>query len=241
MTALKLSLLLAPLVLADVGARQGNVYLGPVRDIDCKADAGLYCTRDAGEPILRLHCVGATATEAGCVTPGAQTWAGTKTLTGDERIVGHVHASLTACSSGLKGTWQTCTTHSSPVFCNGTSNIELLGSVAAEYELWPIHVDGIPVPFFGATTVSSTSSWTITAVSGFWNPGSGAGSLPLTFLSAAGTCTCTIDCDVPTARTTCSGNCTIAASDTIYGLRGTTTCTLDPAVGGNLAVMGTMP
>lgn len=235
-----LGALVAAVALADTDWRNANAEIGPVKAVNCAPDAGLYCSRDAGS-VGNIRCLGATATEPGCVTPSAQTLAGDKTFNGDVRIVGHVHASLTACAAGKKGTWQTCTTHNSPVFCDGTTNYEMLGALAAEYELWPIFVDGIPAAFFAGTTVSSTSSWTITALAGFWNLGAGAGSLPLTFASSAGTCTCTIDCDAPLGRATCTGSCTVPAGGTIFGLRGTSTCTLDPSVGGNLAVMGTMP
>ena len=242
--ALIASLLVAPLVLADIGFRQGTTYIGPVRDIDCAHDGGLYCTRDAGIAIGRLRCVTASATEPGCITPSDQTLAGTKTLTGDLRLVGHVHASLTACSSGVKGMWQTCTGHNAPVFCDGTNNIELLGTSAPEEVLWPIYVNGVPVPFMGAITLSSSSSWTITSVMGWWGVGTGSGSFPITFVSSAGTCTCSIDCDVPGARTACTGNCTAPASGNVFAfgaLSGTSTCTRDPYVGGNLLVMGTQP
>lgn len=242
MRAAALLLLLPSLVLADIGWRQGGVAgSNRVIDVQCQSDGGLYCVRDAGTQIGLISCTGATATEPGCITPSAQTLAGTKTLTGDLRLVGHVHASLTACASGTKGTWQTCTGHNAPVFCDGTNNIEFLGGASAETPLESLHVDGIPATVFGAFTLSGTSSWTITAVTGFWGVGTGVGSLPLTLVSTAGTCTCTIDCDNPGARTACSGNCTIPVSTTVFGFRGTSTCTLDPYVGGNLTVMGTRP
>lgn len=236
------SLLLAPLVLADVGLRNGNTYVGPVRDIDCLRDAGLSCSRDAGESIGRLRCNGASASEPGCVVPGDQDMpTGKKTWNGRQRIVGVVHASLTACSSGEKGTWQTCTTHNAPVFCDGTTNRELLGSAGGEYQLATIKADGLPVTFMGAATISSTSGWTISAVATLWGVGTGSGSMPITIIGTAGTCTCSVDCDVPLARTSCSGVCAFSAADTLYIFRGTSTCTKDPYANGTLALMGTSP
>ena len=226
---------------ADVGLKQGTTVIGPVRDISCVSDGGLYCSRDAGTAIGSIRCVGATATETGCVTPSAQTFAGDKTFTGDPRIVGHVHGSLTACSSGVKGMWPTCTTHNAPVFCDGTANQELIGSSGSEEVLLAWYVDGIPVPFANSVTLDSASTWTINAVAGMWVAGTGSGSLLITLVHTGGTCTCTIDCDVPGARTACSGNCTVAASASLGMGRGTSTCTLDPRVVGNLHVMGTRP
>jgi hypothetical protein len=73
-------------VLADVGLRQGGTAIGPARDLDCGTDGGLYCTRASGSTVGKIQCVGATATETGCVTVGTQT------VTGDKTIVGVVKA-----------------------------------------------------------------------------------------------------------------------------------------------------
>jgi hypothetical protein len=77
-----IALLLAPLLLGDVGQRNAGTYLGPIRDLDCTKDGGLWCSRDAGTAIGSIRCVSATATTPGCVDTLAQTWAGNKTLTG---------------------------------------------------------------------------------------------------------------------------------------------------------------
>lgn len=242
MKLLKLALLFVPLVvLADTGWRQGNASLGPVRDIDCTRDGGLWCSRDAGTQIGSIKCLGATATETGCVTPNAQTLAGDKTLTGDLRLVGHVHASLTACDANHKGTRQTCTTHNAEVFCNGTDNIETLGSASAEELLWPIYVNGIPGGFFGAITLSSTSGGTITSVMGSLAGGSGSGSATVSLTHSGGTCTCTIDCDAPASRNACTGNCSLSAGASVGCLGVVSGCTLAPYVNGNLNVMWTRP
>src|SRR5262245_45684167 len=227
--------------LADVGHRAAGVYLGPVHDIDCSRDGGLLCTRDSGTAIGSLRCNGATSTEAGCVTPAAQTWAGTKTLTGDVRIVGHVHASLTACSSGVKGTWQTCTTHNAPVFCDGTNNIEFVGGASSEEMLAAVYVNGVPPPVMGGFTLASTTSWTITAIGGSWGIGTGAGSITVAVIHSGGTCSCAVDCDAPTGRNACTGNCTVAPSAAAGVVRSSSGCTIDPYVNGNLYLMGVRP
>jgi hypothetical protein len=241
MRALALLLFVPLVVLADVGAQNAGVSVGQIRDLDAARDGGLSLIRDAGTAVGKLRCVEATAAEPGCVTPSAQTFAGTKTLTADIRLVGHVHGSLTACAAGTKGTWQTCTTHSAPVFCNGTTNIEYLGSSSAEELFYGLFVDGVPSLAIGAFNFSSTSGGTITALTGLWGAGTGAGSLPINLIHSGGTCACNIDCDVPGARTACSGNCSVSASALVTVSRGTSTCGLNPFVLGNLGVMGTKP
>lgn len=245
-TALLLSFA-ASIALADVGFRQGNSPQSsfvPVRELECARDAGLTCVRDAGYSIGLLRCVSANTTEPGCVTPSDQTWEGKKTFNNRARIVCKNHGSLTACSSGEKGTWQTCCTHNAPVFCDGTSNIETLGSQSDEAVLGALYVHGIPATVvFGGFTLPSTASWTINALSAQWVAGAGTGTLRLTILGTAGDCLCDIDCDAPLGRSTCAGSCTYSASDTIIftrspGSSGTVACTLDPHVIGNLNVMG---
>lgn len=231
-------LLLLPLVvLADVGFREGLTYIGPVRDINCAADGGLYCTRDAGVAIGNLQCLSATTTEPGCVTPSAQSWSGTKTFNGDTRLVGHAHASLTACSSGVKGLWQTCTTHNAPVFCNGTSNVELLG--ATSFQLLPaIYVNGLlhsNLSILGAWALPY--SYTITNVSGF--VGAGAGTTQnLRFSDGTNFCDCSIDCTAGGTNFTCSGNCTYAASALVVSAITSDGCTTPTTVKGVLTPAG---
>lgn len=232
-----LMLFVACAALADVGLKQGSAAIGPVRDISCASDGGLICTRTSASSRGNLFCNGATATEPGCVTPSDQTWSGNKTTTGDVRLVGHAHSSLTACDASHKGNWQTCTTHNAPVFCNGTSNVELAGSSAQETLLSSVYVNGIPPGFLGGFTVASTASWTINAITGFWGAGTGSGTLPITIVGPAGTCTCAVDCDNPLGRTACTGTCTFSGGSTLF-LFNTSTCTKDPYVGGNLAMMG---
>lgn len=239
---MKALLLLPLMVFGDVGEFNAGTYIGPIKDLNCKADGGLLCVRDAGTSMGHISCNPASSVETGCVTPSAQTWAGTKTIsTGGVRIVGVAHASLTACASGTKGLQQFCTGHNSPVYCDGTTNIEIFSSSAPQQPLHAMFVHGIPAGVVGYYTANSTTTETITALVGFWGAGTGSGSLPITIISGAGTCTCSVDCDVPLNRTTCSGNCAVPASSEIIALRGTSTCTLDPYVGGLLEVMGTRP
>ena len=242
---LLLSMFVAPIALAQLGLRQGTGAAKQIRDLSCVSDGGLYCSRDAGSAIGGISCVGATATETGCVTPTAQTFAGTKTLSGDFRLIGHAHASLTACSSGVKGMWQTCTTHNAPVFCDGTNNIETLGSATGEQTLHAIAIDGIPggnalFPF-ASFTLSASSQATITAISGGWGVGSGSGSLPIGLIHSGGTCLCAVDCDAPALRTPCTGSCSVSADAGVSAARGTSTCTLDPFIASGLTVEGTLP
>jgi hypothetical protein len=227
-------------VFADTGLRTGNSSsFISVRDLECQRDAGLLCSRDAGTHTGLLRCASASATEPGCVNTTTQAFIGAKTWNGRQRIVGVAHASLTACSSGEKGTWQTCTTHNSPVFCDGTDNHELLGSSSDEEVLAAVYVNGYFPPYwFGGVTLPSTAGWTLNAVSGFLGAGAGTGSLTLTVSDLINTCTCSIDCDSPTGRTACSGSCSWAASSNLLVLRSSSTCTKDPSVAGNLYLMG---
>jgi hypothetical protein len=229
-------LLLPALVLADVGLRNGGTYMGPVRDIDCARDAGLTCFRDAGYAIGKISCNPATATETGCVTVGAQTWAGSKSLTGDLQLVGHTHASLTACSSGLKGTWQTCTTHNAPVFCDGTSNIEIAGSTSYQ-QFPPLYVNGLlHANLFFLSAWTLPYAYTITSVSGFIGAGAGT-TQTLRFTDGTNNCDCSIACTGAT-NLTCSGNCSFAASTGVYSEIVSDGCTSPPTVKGLLVPTG---
>lgn len=225
---------------ADSKIMQGSTVIGPVRDLKCVADAGVLCGRDTGS-IGTFRCVAGSSTEPGCVVPAAQAFSGDKTWNGSQRIVGSVHGALEACSGGTKGTWQTCTTHNAPVFCDGTNNIELLGASSGEGLLTSLDVNGIPSSNFGQFVLSSSSSATITAITGEWNAGTGGGTIILGFTGTFGSCSCTVSCAAPTVRTACSGNCTVTANATVTAIRGAATCTLDPWVTGSLNVLGTRP
>jgi len=243
MRPLALFLLLVPLVvLADNGLRTGNsTPFLPVRDLECQRDGGLTCFRDAGTTIGALRCTAATATETGCVTPSAQSWSGTKTqTTGGYRIVGSSHATLTACASGTKGLQQTCTTHSALVWCDGTTNLELVGSTSGEQVLTSVGVSGVPIGYYGAGQLSAGGAWTVVnAVKALWVPGTGSGALSWIITDGiSNTCTCDVDCDVPGTRATCSGVCAFAAGTVLFYGAFATTCTTDPVVLGNLEVMG---
>jgi hypothetical protein len=230
-------LLLPALVLADVGMRSGGTYIGPVRDIDCARDGGLLCSRDAGTSIGSLRCNVASSTEPGCVAPTAQTWSGTKTITGgDFRLVGHTHAGLTACSSGLKGTWQTCTDHNAPVFCNGTANYELIG--ATSYETFPpIYVNGLlHANLFYLSDWTLPYAFTVTNVSGFIAGGAGT-TQTLRFTDGVSNCDCSIACTGAT-NLTCSGGCTFSASTAVYSSIVSDGCTSPPTVKGVLTPAG---
>lgn len=229
-------------VFADTGLRTGNSssFL-QVRELECAADAGLWCIRDAGTSIGKLSCVGATATETGCVTPSAQTYAGTKTLTGDLRLVGHLHSALTACAAGQKGTLQTCTSHSALVYCNGTTNIELVG-LGNTVELPPIYVNGLLHANLGyLATWNLPFSYTITGVSGSIAAGAGT-TQTLRFTDGVNNCDCSIDCTVGTSSGAspliCAGNCTFAASTQVAPLITADGCTTPTTARGELHPAG---
>lgn len=210
-------LLLVPfVVLADNGLRQGGTYIGPIVDIDCAADGGLYCTRDAGVRIGKLRCVGATSAEPGCITPNAQTLGGDKSWTGFQRLVGVTHASLTACDSSHKNMMQGCTSHGALVWCDGTTNVELSGSAQGEQVLDALPMNGIPSGIIGASTIGS--NWTVNAINGVWNVGStsDAGTFPIAITDLTNYCVCYVPCDAPGARTSCSGTCTFSSGSTVY-------------------------
>jgi hypothetical protein len=228
--------LVGAVALADTILQNGNVVIGPIKSLDCRRDAGLTCWRDAGS-IGELQCNGATATEPGCVVPSAQTFAGTKTLTGDFRLVGHAHASLTACSSGVKGMWQTCTDHNAPVFCNGTANVELYG--VNSVEAFPaVYVNGLL--HSGLLYMSAWSlpyAYTVTSVSGFVAAGAGT-TQTLRFTDGVNNCDCPVDCATGGQNFTCTGGCTFAASTQVVSLITSDGCTSPPTVKGILTPAG---
>lgn len=230
-------LLLPLLVFADVGMNNAGTYVGGVKDINCVADGGLWCARDAGTAMGQISCSPASSVETGCVTPGAQTWAGTKTLSGDVRLIGHVHGSLTACSSGVKGTWQTCTTHNAPVFCNGTSNVEMLGSNSLE--TFPgIYVNGLlGSHLFYVSAWTLPYAYTITSVSGLISAGAGT-TQTLRFTDGVNNCDCSIDCTLGATNLSCTGNCTFAASTGVVSAIVSDGCTTPTTVKGILTPAG---
>jgi hypothetical protein len=239
MKLLKLALVLVPMaVLADVGWKDSKRYIGPVRDVECGVDGGLSCERDAGTPVGVLRCRSATAIEPGCVTPSAQSFAGNKTWSGWQRLIGTTHASLTACSAGQKGTWQTCTTHNAPVFCNGTSNIELTGSTDLT-ALPGVYVNGL---FHSGLLVIGSFTlpfdFTITQTSGFIGAGTGAGSVLLRYSDATNLCDCAVDCDSDQTALACTGSCSYAANTLVIALVISDTCTTPPTVKGLLTPAG---
>lgn len=237
MKALAPLLLLPLIVFADTGVRTGNdgAFL-PVRDLECQADGGLTCFRDAGTSTGVLRCSSATATEPGCITPSAQSFAGAKTWNARQRIVGVAHGSLTACSSGEKGTWQTCTTDNAPVFCNGTTNIELTGpSSRVTLASLPVNrmfhaLNGYP----GAFTLPY--DYTITTASGIIGTGAGT-TINLRFSDGTNNCDCSINC-VTGAISACTGNCTYAASTQVVAAPNSDGCTTPITIWGDLTVAG---
>jgi hypothetical protein len=72
---------------AQIIMRQGQGTSFPTREIDCGADGGLLCIKGGATATSTLKCNGATVTEAGCVTPNAQSYAGNKTFTGNIKAV----------------------------------------------------------------------------------------------------------------------------------------------------------
>lgn len=236
--------LVAAYALADVGQRNGGAYLGPVRDINCIADAGVVCSRNSAVARGDLGCATATTTGKGCLDPAAnpQSLGGDKAWTGSQRLVGVAHSSLEACSSGAKGTWQTCTTHNAPVFCNGTTNLEFSSPTNVEQVLMSIHVDGVPIGLVMTTTTLSGAGATVTALENTWVSGTtlDAGVLTINITDGSNVCACSIPCSGPSSRTPCTGSCTYAAGATLTPTRiPTSGCTADPVVPGNMLVMGT--
>jgi hypothetical protein len=235
-------LLVASVAVADVIMKNAGNVAGPVTVIDCTSDGGVVCSRTASKGQGNVACASASTTEKGCLTPAAQSLAGDKTWTGFQRITGVAHGSLVACDSGHKNMLQGCTTHGAPVWCDGTSNHELLGSSGSEQELRAVYVNGIPTLVMDWITISSGAGWTVSAVTGLWGAGSGAGSLPIRIAGASGTCSCNIDCDAPLKRSTCTGTCTFSAGDTLLVAKTEDGgCTTEPFVAGNLSIMGTTP
>lgn len=230
------ALLAAGVALAETVFANADVKIGPISTLSCRSDGGLLCWRDAGM-IGEIQCNSATATEPGCITPSAQTYAGNKTFTGDVRIVGHAHADLSACAAGQKGTWQTCTTHSAPVFCNGTANVELLGVNAVE-AFPPIYVNGLlhaNLTFLSAWTLPY--AYTVTNVSGFIAPGAGT-TQNLRFTDGVNSCDCSIDCTTGGSNFSCAGNCTFAASTAVVSTISADGCTTPTTVKGVLTPAG---
>lgn len=234
--ALLVALLTACVALAETVFAQGDVKIGPISTLSCRADGGLLCWRDAGM-VGEVQCNAASSAETGCVTPGTQTMAGNKTWTGDQRIVGHAHASLTACSSGLKGTWQTCTDHNAPVFCNGTANVELLGVNSIE-AFPPIYVNGLlHSNLFYLSAWTLPYAYTVTNVSGFVAAGAGT-TQNLRFTDGTNNCDCSIDCTTGGSNFTCTGNCSYAASTLVVGIITSDGCTTPTTVKGLLTPAG---
>lgn len=230
--------LAACLVWADTKWRNGNTTdLGFVTTVNCVKDGGLLCTRDAGS-IGDIRCMNATATETGCVTPGDQTWAGKKALSDRAQLVCKAHASLTACAAGEKGTWQSCCTHNAPVYCNGTTNIELTGA-GSLWTLSPIYVNGLlHSGLFVIGTFTLPYQFTVTQVSGFIAAGTGAGSMNIRYSDGSSFCDCAVDCDSDSSAVTCTGNCTYAASSLIIVQINSDTCSSPPTVKGLLTTAG---
>jgi hypothetical protein len=226
--------------LADIGFRQEGSVSVAVRDIACGIDGGLLCTRDAGTTVGVLRCAAASATEPGCVVPGDQAMpSGKKTWNGRQRIVGVTHASLTACSNGEKGTWQTCTTHNAPVFCNGTVNIELAGSTQLD-AFPPVYVNGLlHSGLFVLGTFTLPYAFTITQTSGFIGAGTGvAVTQTLRYSDGTNFCDCAVDCDTDQSAVSCTGNCTYAANTLVIAVVVSDSCTTPPTVKGLLTPAG---
>jgi hypothetical protein len=233
-----LLLLFAAVASADVVWKHAGVTKGPVTSVSCMADGGLLCTRDAGM-LGTVQCLSATSTEPGCVTPSDQTWAGKKTLTDRERIVCKAHASLTACSAGEKGTWQSCCDHNAAVYCDGTTNLEFNGPAATEQVLGSVYVNGIPTVLMGSNFTLQSAA-TVTAIEGSWFSGNGS-TVTIRLSDGTNNCDCAVSCAAPTTRTTCAGTCAFAAGVSIATSRQSDGCSPNPYVGGNLLVKGTTP
>lgn len=235
--------LLSSVALADVVLKNAGATVGPVTSINCSPDAGLTCVRDAGS-VGTIRCNAASAVEPGCITPSSQTLGGgTKTFSGPVLLTPVAHASLVACSSGLKGQAQACSTHNALVFCDGTNNIELNGTSGTERTLFSVYVNGIPTGQFDANKLGSAAGATVTAISTSWLSGTTSDGGVLTFRITDGSnnCDCAVSCSSPSARTSCSGSCSFAASATLTPQRQAGGCVTDPVAIGNVQVVGTSP
>jgi hypothetical protein len=236
--ALAVLLLVGSLALADELLKHAGTNVGPINAINCLADGGLACTRSSSA-VGSIQCLGATATEPGCVTPSAQTFAGQKSFGNGAQVSCVAHGSLTACSGGNAGLEQCCSTHAALVFCNGTSNVELNGT-SAPVTLASFHYDRL---FFGlsgyAGNITLPYAYTVTAVNGAIAAGTGAGSINLRFTDGVNNCDCAVDCDSDQTSITCTGNCTYAASSLVLVTPNTDGCTTPPTIRGGLTVVGT--
>lgn len=236
--ALLAVLFAAGVALAETVFANADVKIGPISTLSCRADGGLLCWRDAGM-VGEIQCNAASATEPGCVTPSAQSFgSGLKTFTGDVRIVGHAHASLSACPAAVsKGTWQTCTDHNAPVFCNGTANVELLGVNAIE-AFPPIYVNGLlHSNLFYLSAWTLPYAYTVTNVSGFIAAGAGT-TQSLRFTDGVNSCDCSIDCTTGGSNFSCTGGCTFAASTLVVSIVTSDGCTTPTTVKGILTPAG---
>lgn len=227
--------------LADIVLKNGGTTVGPVTSLNCSADAGVLCTRTTGS-VGNLRCNAATAIEPGCVVPSAQTLGGDKTWNGSQRIVGVVHGSLEACDGSHVGLKQTCSTHNAEVFCNGSVNIEYTGPASTEKDFASVYVNGVPQTLMG-NSFTCQSACVVTAIEGTWVAGatSDGGTLVFRLTDGTNNCDCTQACDNPSARCIPTGTCSFAAGVTVTPRRASTTCTMNPYVGGNLQVKGTTP
>lgn len=230
---------LATSSLADVNLKMAGADAGVVRDLNCGADGGLSCVKVAGSR-GDLRCLGATATEPGCLLPNvAQTTSGQKTFANGAQDTCVAHGSLTACNAGNAGLHQCCSTHGgAQVWCNGTVNIELSGTTS--YSILPgLYINGI---LHGGLLVIASETlpyaYTLTNISGFIAAGSGAGTLTLRRSDGVNLCECSVDCDSDLLNLTCSGNCTYAANTQTITAVTNDTCTSPPTVKGILFPAG---
>lgn len=234
--------LVASVAFGDVILKNAGATVGPVTSINCAPDAGLFCARDAGS-VGTIRCNAANAVEPGCVTPSAQTFSGAKTFGNSVVLSPFPHASLIACDGAHRGMLQNCSDHNALVWCNAVTNVEFNGSSSAEKALFSVYVNGIPIGTMDSNTLGSTAGATVTAIAGSWVSGTSSDGGVLTFRITDGSnnCDCPVPCSGPTARSTCSGSCSFAASATLTPARVVGGCVTDPVALGNVQVLGTSP
>lgn len=234
----------ASFALADVGLKSGGTYVGPVRDLNCVADAGISCARVSSAVRADISVVPASTTQGGIVTKDPQSFAGDKTFSGFVRLIGVPQGSLTACDSAHKGMLQGDTTTNSLVWCDGTKNIEYTGGGGSEQSLATLYVNGIvAIATLGSFSVEnpSAAAATITRIEGSALAGttSDGGTVDVRFTDGANVCDCLIPCATSGGFWACSGNCTYVDNTAAVTASGfADTCTTDPVIVGNLNVKG---
>jgi hypothetical protein len=233
---------LAGIALADVGTKNGGATVGPVRDLDAALDGGLTLSRASGSSTGSLKCASATASTPGCVDTGAQTFAGKKTFSSEERLANIAHASLPVCSGGEVAY---CTTHGSITQCKDIGGgvkdwVDLFGSTGGGVTLATLGGNRMLHSlsgYFGTFTLPYP--YTIKRISAVVLAGSGAAAtISVRFSSLTGNCDCAVACDANNTISDCTGNCTFAADTQVVATTTANGCTNPPTLRSDIVVSG---